>query len=88
VSERPGAGDRGSTQPSEYVIPPDEVDDDDSMRPNEAVPFERDLPGVEVTSPAEQHRSPGSHQPTGGLDQGVDPEHLDHEGQGVRPERP
>jgi hypothetical protein len=26
------------------------------------------------------------HQPTGGLDQGVDPEHLDSSSQGARPE--
>lgn len=74
--------------PIEGTVPLDEIDDDDAMRPNEAVPFERDVPGVEVTPPATQHASPVPHQPTRGLDEGVDPEHLDHEGQGVRPEHP
>jgi hypothetical protein len=52
-----------------------------------AVPLDRDLPGVEITSPAEQHRDPGSHQPVEGLDRGVATEHLSDAGQGVRPER-
>jgi hypothetical protein len=78
---------RDESSPVEPAVPADEVDDDDAMRPNEAMPFERDLPGVEVTSPADQRRDPGDHQADRGLDRGVDAEHLHHQSQGARPER-
>lgn len=77
---------RDDSAPVEEAVPAGEVDEDDGMRPNEAVPLRDDLPGVVVTPPAEQRRSPGSHQPTEGLDPGVDREHLEHGSQGVRPE--
>src|SRR3954453_665493 len=68
-------------------IPPEEIDDDDSMRPNEAFPLRDDLPGVVVNSPAQQHRDENPRQPGSAVDRGVDDSHVRSPSQGVRPER-
>jgi hypothetical protein len=74
------------SNPIEPEIPESEVDDDDVMRPNEAVPLSADLPGVVVTSPAQQHPETNAAQGGGEFDRGVATEHLRSPSQGARPD--
>jgi hypothetical protein len=73
-------------EPSEHEIPPEEVDDDDTMRFNEAYPLREDLPGVVVTPPSNHRRDENLDQSRGPFDRGVDTEHLRSPSQGARPD--
>jgi hypothetical protein len=73
-------------EPAEHEIPPEEVDDDDTMRFNEAYPLRDDLPGVVVTPPSNHRRDENLDQSRGTFDRGVDTEHLRSPSQGARPD--
>jgi hypothetical protein len=77
---------RDDSAPIEREIPPEEVDDDDTMRFNEAYPLREDLPGVVVTPPSNHRRDENLDQSRGPFDPGVDTEHLRSPSQGARPD--
>jgi hypothetical protein len=78
--------DSSPAEPAEHPIPPEEVDDDDTMRFNEAYPLRDDLPGVVVTPPSNNRRDENLDQSRGPFDRGVDTEHLRSPSQGARPD--